>query len=149
MPVARSPAAAGDGRGGWGELVGGGGPLGVVARGGIAPDTGQLMQGSPSITATDASHFTVAFQGADSVLWTYSSATGPHRTGLPMRGSTSPSATMTSAGVAIAYVSGTNNDLAILDPVAGFGDSRNPLAPATSPATTDILGAPDGYRIAS
>jgi hypothetical protein len=109
---------------------------------------------SPSITATDASNFTVAFSaGTGSTtggLWTYSSATGARNLHLPVFQGTSPSVTTTSSGVAIAFAD-SNDNLSVLDPVSGFGGFGTPHAPlaaGTSPAITYIAGKADGYEIA-
>jgi len=63
-----------------------------------------------------------------------------------MAPNSSPSATMTSAGVAIAYAD-QNGKLCVFDPVLGFGGYGAPVAANTSPAITYILGLADGYRI--
>src|SRR5205807_115999 len=58
----------------------------------------------------------------------------------------SPSATLTTDGVAIAYVDG-NGNLCVSDPTLGFGGYQAPVAAGTSPAITYIPGLKDGYRI--
>ncbi|GHI10074.1 hypothetical protein [Streptomyces cellostaticus] len=127
------------------------GDLWVVAPDGTATDTGLGMAAgtSPSITATGASSFTVAFQANTGALWTYSSATGGRSVGFGMAQGTSPSVTLTSAGIAIAYVD-PNGNLAVIDPVTGFGGygtPHAPVAPGTSPAITYIPNQKDAYEI--
>lgn len=125
------------------------GQLWVVDPSGAAFNTGQPVRAgtSPSIVATDGSHYLVAYQGDDTVLRTYSSDGVVHNLGLAMDPTSSPSATLTTAGVAIAYID-ENGRLSAYDPASGYGGFGVTVASGTSPAITYILGSPDSYRIA-
>lgn len=125
------------------------GTLWVVDQSGAATDTGQAVRAgtSPSIVAIDGSDYLVAFQGGDTVLRTYSSTGVVNYLGLAMDPASSPSATLTTAGVAIAYVD-ENGWLSVHDPALGYGGFGVSVADGSSPALTYILGSPDSYRIA-
>ena len=100
--------------------------------------------------ATDSGHVTVAFQANTTELWTYSTLTGARGLKVAMAPGTSPAATLTSAGVAIAFAD-PNDNLSVLDPVTGFGgfgSPHAPLAPGTGPVITYIPNQPDAYEIA-